>query len=132
MKNTVMKSYLDLIPIAAKTRRKQNRLTLVCIVLAVFLVTSVFSMAEIMAKGEDEAMIKKHGSHHIAVSGLSAEEAAKIAASREVSVSAWYQAFGEDIYEGYQIDGRRVILYGTEQAYVDDIRKYEKIGRAHV
>ena len=32
MKNTVMKSYLDLIPIAAKTRRKQNRLTLVCIV----------------------------------------------------------------------------------------------------
>lgn len=125
MKNTVMKSYLDLIPIAAKTRRKQNRLTLVCIVLAVFLVTSVFSMAEIMAKGEDEAMIKKHGSHHIAVSGLSAEEAAKIAASREVSVSAWYQAFGEDIYEGYQIDGRRVILYGTEQAYVDDIRKYE-------
>ena len=47
MKRAVMKSYLDLIPISARMRKKQNRMTLFCIVLAVFLVTSVFSMAEI-------------------------------------------------------------------------------------
>ena len=46
-----MKSYLSLIPISAKARRKQNRLTLACIILAVFLVTAVFSMAEIITKG---------------------------------------------------------------------------------
>lgn len=103
-------------------------MTLFCIVLAVFLVTSVFSMAEIMAKGEEEAMIKKHGSHHIAISGLTAEEAAQLAAGSDVSASAWYQAFGEDIYEGYQIGGRRVILYGTEQTYVDNLRGYEMEG----
>ena len=128
MKRAVMKSYLDLIPISARMRKKQNRMTLFCIVLAVFLVTSVFSMAEIMAKGEEEAMLKKHGSHHIAISGLTTEEAAQLAAGSDVSASAWYRAFGEDIYEGYQIDGRRVILYGTEQAYVDNLRGYEMEG----
>ncbi|MDE7429203.1 MAG: ABC transporter permease, partial [Lachnospiraceae bacterium] len=128
MKNYVMKSYLSLIPISAKNRRKQNRLTVMCLVLSVFLVTSVFSLAEIMTKGEEEAMIKKHGSHHIIVSGLSEEEAGQIADQSDVDASAWYCELGEDIYEGYQIHDKRVILYGTEQTYVSDIRNYETEG----
>ena len=46
MSSTEMKSYLSLIPISAKVRRRQNRMTILCIVLAVFLVTAVFSMAD--------------------------------------------------------------------------------------
>ena len=38
MSSTEMKSYLSLIPISAKVRRRQNRMTILCIVLAVFLV----------------------------------------------------------------------------------------------
>lgn len=83
-----MKSYLSLIPASAKTRRKQNRLTLACIILAVFLVTSVFSLAEIMAKGEEEAMVKKHGSHHVVLSGISKEDGNEIAKQDNVS-AAW-------------------------------------------
>ena len=49
-----MKSYLSLISISEKTRRKQNRLILLCIIFAVFLVTTVFSCAEIMTKGQAE------------------------------------------------------------------------------
>ena len=128
MKNYVMKSYLSLIPISAKNRRKQNRLTLICIVLSVFLVTSVFSLAEIMTKGEEEAMIKKHGSHHIIVSAISEEDADRIANQSDVEASAWYRELGEDIYEGYQIYDKRVVLYGTEQAYVSVIRNYETEG----
>ncbi len=41
-----MKSYLSLIPISAKVHRRQNRMTLLCIIFAVFLVTAVFSMAD--------------------------------------------------------------------------------------
>ena len=37
MSSTEMKSYLSLIPISAKVRRRQNRMTILCIVLAVFL-----------------------------------------------------------------------------------------------
>ena len=45
-----MRSYLSLIPISAKVRRRQNRMTLLCIIFAVFMVTAVFSMAEMGAK----------------------------------------------------------------------------------
>lgn len=128
MKTLNMKSYLSLIPISAKKRRKQNRLTLICIILAVFLVTSVFSLAEIMAKGEEEAMIKKHGSHHIIVSGISETEAEQIGGQGNISAMAQYRALGEKIYEGYRIGDKRVILYGTQQAYVEDIRNYESEG----
>ena len=41
-----MRSYLSLIPISAKARRRQNRMTLLCIIFAVFLVTGIFSMAD--------------------------------------------------------------------------------------
>ena len=47
-----MKSYLSLIPISAKVHRRQNRMTLLCIVFAVFLVTAVFSMADMGVRME--------------------------------------------------------------------------------
>lgn len=124
----MMKSYLSLIPISAKTRSKQNRLILLCIIFAVFLVTTVFSYAEIMMKGQTEGMIRHHGSHHIVISGLSEAEAEQIAGRDDVSAASWCNALGEDVYEGYYIDDTRVILYGAEADYIDDIRAYEREG----
>ena len=128
MKKEEMKSYLSLISISAKTRKKQNRLILLCIVFAVFLVTTVFSYAEIMTKGQTEGMVRHHGSHHIVISGLSEGEAQQIAAREEVSASAWCNSLGEDVYEGYYINDTRVIIYGAEESYIDDIRAYEREG----
>ena len=56
-----MKSYLSLIPISEKVHRRQNRMTLLCIVFAVFLVTAVFSMAEMGARMEYTRLVGKHG-----------------------------------------------------------------------
>jgi putative ABC transport system permease protein len=57
-----MKSYLSLIPISAKVHKRQNRMTLLCIVFAVFLVTAVFSMAEMGVRMETGRLLDKHGS----------------------------------------------------------------------
>lgn len=123
-----MKSYLSLIPISARTRRKQNRLILLCIIFAVFLVTTVFSCAEMLTEGQTEGMIRHHGSHHIVISGLSEAQAQEIADRDDVSAAVWCNALGEDVYEGYTINDTRVILYGAEEKYIDDIRAYEKEG----
>lgn len=56
-----MKSYLSLIPISARVRRRQNRMTLLCIIFAVFLVTAIFSMAEMGARMEQARLVQKHG-----------------------------------------------------------------------
>ena len=57
-----MKSYLSLIPISAKVHRRQNRMTLLCIVFAVFLVTAVFSMADMGVRMEQMRLSERHGS----------------------------------------------------------------------
>ena len=128
MKNREMKSYLNLIPISARIRKKQNRLILLCIIFAVFLVTTVFSCAEMMAKGQTEGLIRHHGSHHIVIGGISEAAAEQIAARDDVSAAAWCKALGEDDYEGYYINDTRVILYGAEENYIDDIRAYAREG----
>lgn len=56
-----MKSYLSLIPIAAKVHRRENRMTLLCIIFAVFMVTSVFSMADMGIRIERFRLGEKHG-----------------------------------------------------------------------
>lgn len=56
-----MKSYLSLIPISAKRHKRQNRMTLLCIVFAVFLVTVLFSMAEMGIRMETGRLLEKHG-----------------------------------------------------------------------
>lgn len=60
MKQHTMKSYLSLIPISAKVRRRQNRMTLLCIVLAVFLVTAIFSMVDMVMRMEMARLAEKH------------------------------------------------------------------------
>lgn len=57
-----MKSYLSLIPLSAKVRKRQNRMTLLCIVFAVFLVTSIFSMVDMGVQMERARLLDKHGS----------------------------------------------------------------------
>ena len=47
-----MRSYLSLVPISAKVHKRQSRMTRICIILAVFLVTSIFSMAEMWTDAE--------------------------------------------------------------------------------
>lgn len=57
-----MKSYLSLIPISAKVHKRQNRMTLLCIIFAVFLVTAVFSMADMGVRMEKLRLLNNHGS----------------------------------------------------------------------
>ena len=47
-----MKHFLDLIPISAKVHRKQNRMSILCIILSVFLVTTIFGMADMFIRSQ--------------------------------------------------------------------------------
>ena len=60
-----MKSYLSMIPISAKVHKRQNRMTIGCIVIAVFLVTAVFSMTEMTVRQETARLVAKHGVNEV-------------------------------------------------------------------
>lgn len=59
-----MKNYLDLVPISAKVHRKQNRMSIICIVLAVFLVTAIFGMADMFIRGQILQAQQEKGNWH--------------------------------------------------------------------
>ena len=48
----MMRSYLSLIPISARVRKRQNRMMILCIVISVLLVTVIFSAADMFIRGE--------------------------------------------------------------------------------
>ena len=56
-----MKSYLSLIPISAKVRKRQNRMTMLCIIISVLLVTAIFSMADMGIRMEKKRVTEEHG-----------------------------------------------------------------------
>ena len=62
-----MRSYLSLIPISAKVHRRQNCMTLLCIIFAVFMVTAIFSMAEMGARMELSRLSEKHGDFSVTI-----------------------------------------------------------------
>ena len=60
-----MKHYLDLVPISAKVHRKQSRMSIFCIVLAVFLVTTIFGMADMFVRSQIMKTQAETGNWHI-------------------------------------------------------------------
>ena len=83
-----MKSYLSLIPISAKVHRRQNRMTLLCIIIAVFLVTAIFSMAQMWTVSEVEAMRRKHGDWHIVLQNIPKKMGDQIRQSSDILYSS--------------------------------------------
>lgn len=119
-----MRSYLSLVPISAKVHRRQSRMTRICIVLAVFLVTSIFSMAEMWTKSETTAMRRNHGDWHIALQNIPEDEAEQIRENANIAFSSWYDEINTDADQGYYINGKNAVLYGVEETYITEIRKY--------
>lgn len=119
-----MKSYLSLIPISAKVHRRQSRMTRICIILAVFLVTSIFSLLEMWTNGQTMAMRSNHGDWHIILQNMSEDEAKQIIDSSDVAYSSWYDDINVNADQGYYINGKNAVLYGIEKTYVTDIMKY--------
>jgi len=124
-----MKSYLSLIPISAKVHRKQNRMTIICIVLAVFLVTAVFSMADMAIRTERANMIDKHGNWHIKLREINESTAKSICGGANIAASSWYNAINYKIDKDYYINGKKTALCGVEEDYITDILTSEFEGR---
>ncbi len=123
-----MRSYLSLVPISARVHRRQSRMTRICIVLAVFLVASIFSMAEMWTKSETEAMRRSHGDWHIALQNVPEDEVEQIRGNANIAFSSWYDAINSDVDQGYYINGKNAVLYGIEETYITEIRKYPADG----
>lgn len=118
MSSTEMKSYLSLIPISAKVRRRQNRMTILCIVIAVFLVSAIFSIADMMLRTQMNRAAGKDGSWHLQIAGITQSQAEQLAQQQDVVCAGVGAVFNEDGEEDYRLNGKRVVLYGCDVQFL--------------
>ncbi len=116
-----MKSYLSLVPIFAKVRRRQNRMTILCIICAVFLVTAIFSVTDMMIRTESSIMLSKHGNWHLQLDHISQDIAEEICRRTDVTAVGASSVFNYDGGQPYRIREKKAVLYGTEETYMNQI-----------
>ncbi|MDO4336738.1 MAG: FtsX-like permease family protein [Eubacteriales bacterium] len=116
-----MKNYLSLVPISAKVHRRQNRMTLMCIVIAVFLVTTVFSLVGALVDMEKTNMIGSHGYWHISIRNISEDIAEQIRSRSDVRTVSECEIINADTDENYYIGSQKAVLYGVDEPWVTDI-----------
>lgn len=116
-----MKNYLGLAKLHARHNSGQTRMTILCIILAVFLVTSVFSMVDFEYTHMKTKMIKDHGNWHILLNDVPKEEAEGIWEEVPVKAACWYDTFNYDLDKGVYLDGHPLCVVGTEPSFFDDM-----------
>lgn len=116
-----MKNYLELVPLYAKAHRKQNRMSVFCIFLSVFLVTTIFGMADMYIRSQLLKTKQEDGNWHIRLNNISDVEAELIAARPEVNVLSCYGTLNYRLDMGYQIAGKDVVICGSDAAFLEEI-----------
>ncbi len=108
-----MKHYLDLIAISAGRHKKQTRMTRLCIVLAVFLVTVIFGMADMEMRAQMIQAVKSDGNWHAGFV-VDAETGALIGERPEVERIARYGVVNYGLQDGYRIGGVETCVCGLD------------------
>lgn len=116
-----MKSYLSLIPASARVHRRQNRMTLLCIIISVFLVTAIFSVSDMFVRSNSESLQEKHGNWHIRITGISQETAEEIRQRPDIAAVGWQDSFNVNADQPFYIGGKEAALFGVDETYISQL-----------
>lgn len=110
-------SWLDLAPVSARVHRRQNAMTIFCIVLAVALVATIFAMADMEMRTQRRQAIRTDGNWHVATTELTADEAAVVAARPDVAAVGLYDVVNYGLDSGYTLAGQEVAVCGSDENF---------------
>ena len=116
-----MRSYLSLIPLSARVRKKQNKMTIICIILSVFLVTAIFSMADREVRHQKIKVLNMYGNWHIMLKNVPDSKAELIKSRSDIEVMADYGTINNKINEEFYIGGKKTALCGAREELVTGI-----------
>ncbi|MDF2888685.1 MAG: transporter permease [Lacrimispora sp.] len=117
-----MKSYLDLVTISSKVHKRQKRMSVFCIVLAVFLVAIIFGMADMFIHSQIMQAHIEDGNWHVAFKGISDDEAKLISTRPEVTASSWYGVLNYNGDQGYTLLGKNAVICGSEESWTTQMQ----------
>ncbi|MBR1865995.1 MAG: FtsX-like permease family protein [Lachnospiraceae bacterium] len=105
-----------------------NRMTRLCILISVLLVTAVFSLADMEIRAEKARLTGKHGNWHIQLKDISEDDAEQIGQRSDVAAMSWYDVINYDSEEEYYIGNSKAVLFGAEESYLTEIMNGLKEG----
>ena len=124
-----MRHYLSLIPISAKVRKRQNRMVLLCIIIAVLLVTTIFSMADMAIRMEKIRVIETHGNWHVMLKEPTDQQVEEIARRPDVVAAQRYDCLNYDLSQDYTIQGKTCVIAGADEQILTKI--YNDLTEGH-
>lgn len=115
-----MKSYLGLIPQYERVHRKNNRISILCIMLSVCLVMAIFSMADMAMRSQKNYFIKTGGEYHAALRDVDEETAELVSARVDVALSGW-------VYQGStgMLSGKTVSFVGADEKTMESLTEMD-------
>ena len=116
-----MKSYLSLVSISGKVRKRQNRMTIFCVIISVLLVTTIFSVADMWIRASSEGLQQKHGNWHIRLENISQDTEEEISRHPDVAAIGWSETFNTDGDQPFYIGEKKAALYGTDSIYLAEL-----------
>ncbi len=116
-----MKSYLSLVSVSGKVRKRQNRMTIFCVIISVLLVTTIFSVADMFIRTQSEGLQQKHGNWHIRLENISQDTAEEISRRPDVAAIGWSETFNTDADQPYYIGEKKAALYGADSIYLAEL-----------
>lgn len=116
-----MGKYLDLAAFSAQAHKKQSRMTRLCILLAVYLVAGIFTMADMEIRAQRRECIKTYGSWHAVFGAVDENQIAILQTRPEVAASSRYILRNYNTGSGYGIAGRDTAVAGCDENFVTDI-----------
>ena len=116
-----MKSYLSLVPISGKVRKRQNRMTIFCVIISVLLVTAIFSVADMWIRASSEGLRQKHGNWHIRLENISQDTAEEISQCPDVAAIGWSETFNTDADQLFYVGEKKAALYGADSIYLAEL-----------
>lgn len=96
-------------------------MTLLCIIISVFLVTAIFSVADTFVRATDKAMQEKHGYWHIRLDNISQDIGEDISRRPDVLAVGWMASFNVDENLPYYIGQKEAALYGVDETYISQL-----------
>ncbi len=118
-----MKSYLGLIPRYEKLHHKNNRISVLCIILSVCLVMAIFSMADMAMRSQKNYFIKTGGEYHAALHDVEAETAERISARVDIALSGWVRQGSMGM-----LSGKAVSFVGAEEETMESLTEMDMTG----
>ena len=115
-----MKSYLGLILQYERVHRKNNRISILCIMLSVCLVMAIFSMADMAMRSQKNYFIKTGGEYHAALRDVDEETAQLVSARVDVALSGW-------VYQGStgMLSGKTVSFVGADEKTMESLTEMD-------